>query len=340
MMYGNAMRITSIIGLLLLIQLGLSGCTSDKELWQKSLQAAASEAAAELKRLTVKIDNQSIRNVKLLKSYAEIVKKDSPDLAEIVDALAMDATTEGPIVKGLKERLESARQAIPQAIERGGQAVAELQQEFNAIQVAADPVLFGMMLTDPINVLADMSNGKLARVEAMSKEAALRINKSGDYGAGSQLIGNPNYGQWKEDSQGRSFWEWYGMYAMFSNLFNAPIYYNNWAANRGYSYYSDYGRDYYTSPSQRKKQQARIAKTKQKFQKSGKTFKSPYAKTRAGASATAKRSAVRSASKFSSKGKQGSFRAPSKFARKSSRFNSSTARSSYSRTSRSFSGGK
>ncbi len=334
------MRIISMIGILLLVQLGLSGCTSDKELWQKSLQAAASEAAAELKRLTTKINNQSIRNVKLLKSYAETVKRDSPDLAEIIDALAMDATTNGPIVKGLKERLESANKAIPQAIKEGEQAVAQLQQEFNAIQVAADPALFGMMLTDPINVLADMSNGKLARVEAMSKEATLRANQGGDYGAGSQLVGNPNYGQWKEDSQGRSFWEWYGMYAMFSSLFHSPIYYSNWAGNRGYSYYSDYGRNYYTSPSQRKSQQAQAAKTKQKFQKSGKSFKSPYAKTRVGASATAKRSSVKSANKFSSKSKRGSFKAPSKFARKSSRFNQSTARSSYSRTSRSFSGGK
>ncbi len=332
------MRIISMIGILLLVQLGLSGCTSDKELWQKSLQAGASEAAAELKRLTVKINNQSIRNVKLLKSYAEVVKRDSPDLAAIVDALAMDATTNGPIVKGLKERLESANKAIPQAVKGGEQAVAKLQQEFNAIQVAADPALFGMMLTDPINVLADMSNGKLARVEAMSKEAALRVNKSGDYGAGSQLVGNPNYGQWKEDSQGRSFWEWYGMYAMFSNLFRSPIYYGNWAGNRGYSYYSDYGRNYYTSPSQRKRQQTQATKAKQKFQKSGKSFKSPYAKTRAGASATAKRSSVKSANKFSSKSKRSNFKTPSKFAR--SRSNQSTARSSYSRTSRSFSGGK
>ncbi len=332
------MRIISMIGILLLVQLGLSGCASDKELWQKSLQAEASEAAAELKRLTVKINNQSIRNVKLLKSYAEVVKRDSPDLAAIVDALAMDATTNGPIVKGLKERLESASKAIPQAVKGGKQAVAQLQQEFNAIQVAADPALFGMMLTDPINVLADMSNGKLARVEAMSKEAALRVNKSGDYGPGSQLVGNPNYGQWKENSQGRSFWEWYGMYAMFSNLFRSPIYYGNWAGNRGYSYYSDYGRNYYTSPSQRKKQQAQVTKAKQKFQKSGKSFKSPYAKTRAGASATAKRSSIKSANKFSSKSKRSNFKTPSKFAR--SRSNQSTARSSYSRTSRSFSGGK
>jgi len=332
------MRIISMIGILLLVQLGLSGCTSDEELWQKSLQSGSSEAAAELKRLIAKVDQKSIRNTKLLSSYADVVKQQSPDLREIVDVLATDATVNGPIIKGLKGRLESANKALPQAVKGGEKTVVGLQQEFNAIQVAADPVLFGMMLTDPINVLADMSNGKLARVEAMSKEATLKANQSGDYGPGSQLVGNPNYGGWKENSQGRSFWEWYGMYSLFSNMFHSPIYYGGWAGNRGYSYYSDYGRNYYTSPSQRKGQQAQATKTKQKFQKSGKSFKSPYAKTRAGGSTTAKRSAVKSANKFSSKSKRSSFKTPSKFAK--SRSNQSSARSSYSRTSRSFSGGK
>ncbi|MCU7935454.1 MAG: hypothetical protein KZQ99_11320 [Candidatus Thiodiazotropha sp. (ex Dulcina madagascariensis)] len=333
------MRIISMICILLLVQLGLSGCTSDEELWQKSLQEGSAEASAEVNRLIGQVKGQSIRNVKLLNAYADVVKKESPDLKEIVETLATDATANGPIVKGLKERQESANKGIVQAVKGGEQEVLQLQQEFSAIQVAADPALFGMMLTDPINVLADMSNGKLARVEAMSKEATLQANQSGDYGAGSQLVGNPNYGQWRGDGHGRSFWEWYGMYSLFSNMFRSPIYYGGWAGNRGYSYYSDHGRNYYTSPSARKGQETQAAKTRQKFQKNGKSFRSPYAKTRVGASASAKRSSVKSANKFSSK-KRGSFKTPSKFAGKTSRFNQSSARSSFSRTSRSFSGGK
>ncbi|MFC1603175.1 hypothetical protein ACFL3U_06380 [Pseudomonadota bacterium] len=329
------MRIILMMCILLLVQLGLSGCTSDEELWQKALATGSAEASVGLKQLNDQINSQSIRNTKLLSSYADVVRQQSPELREIVDTLATDATVNGPIVKGLKDRLDSANKTLPEAVKGGEQAVVALQREFNAIQVAADPALFGMMLTDPINVLADMSNGKLARVEAMSKEATQQANRTGDYGPGSQLVGNPNYGGWKQDSQGRSFWEWYGMYSLFSNMFRPPIYYGGWAGNRGYSYYSDYGRNYYTSPSQRKGQQAQAAKTKQKFQKSGKSFKSPYAKTRAGASATAKRSSVKSANKFSSKSKRSSFKTPSKFAR-----GSSSARNSYSRTSRSFSGGK
>ncbi len=329
-----------MICILLLVQLGLSGCTSDEELWQKSLQLESSSATADVSRLIGQVKGQSIRNVKLLNAYADVVKREAPDLKVIVEALATDATVSGPIIAGLKKRLESANKAITPAIKGGENEVLQLQQEFSSIQVATDPTLFGMMLSDPINVLADMSNGKLARVEAMSKEATLRTNQSGDYGAGSQLVGNPNYGNWRQNSQGRSFWEWYGMYSLFSNLFRPPIYYGSWAGNRGYSYYSDHGRNYYTSPSQRKGQQTQAAKTKQKFQKSGKSFKSPYAKTRAGASVSAKRSAVKSANRFSSKSRRGSFKTPSKFAGKTNRSNQSSARSSYSRTRRSFSGGK
>ncbi len=52
----------------------------------------------------------------------------------------------------------------------------------------------------------------------------------------SQYVGNPQYGQWRE-SNGSSFWEFYGRYAMMSSLFNlmSPI-------NR--TYYDDYSRNY------------------------------------------------------------------------------------------------
>jgi len=35
---------------------------------------------------------------------------------------------------------------------------------------------------------------------------------------GYQYVGNPQYGQWKQDSQGNSFWEFYGKYALFRSL--------------------------------------------------------------------------------------------------------------------------
>ena len=122
MIYGRAMRIISMIYILLLVQLGLSGCTSDEELWQRSLQAESATAGSEVSRLIGQIKGQSIRNVKLLNAYADVVKKEAPDLREIVETLATDATANGPIVTGLKERLESANKAITQAGKGGKKA--------------------------------------------------------------------------------------------------------------------------------------------------------------------------------------------------------------------------
>lgn len=64
------------------------------------------------------------------------------------------------------------------------------------------------------------------------------------YPPGYQYVGNSQYGNWRQDSRGNSFWEFYGKYAFFSSLFgfgNRPFYradYNNYrtyqTANRPY----------------------------------------------------------------------------------------------------------
>ncbi|SLM30834.1 conserved hypothetical protein [Desulfamplus magnetovallimortis] len=44
---------------------------------------------------------------------------------------------------------------------------------------------------------------------------------------GYAFVGDPEYGRWREGSDGASFWEFYGKYAFFSNLFGGwyhPIY--------------------------------------------------------------------------------------------------------------------
>jgi len=55
----------------------------------------------------------------------------------------------------------------------------------------------------------------------------------------SNYVGNPQYGQWQTGSNGSSFWEFYGKYAMMSSLFNMmtyPVYRNS---------YMDYRDNYY-----------------------------------------------------------------------------------------------
>jgi len=55
------------------------------------------------------------------------------------------------------------------------------------------------------------------------------------YPPGYQQVGNPRYGNWRTDSSGNSFWEFYGKFAFMSHMFgmfNRPIYRNDWNSYR------------------------------------------------------------------------------------------------------------
>ena len=62
---------------------------------------------------------------------------------------------------------------------------------------------------------------------------------------GYQQVGDERYGQWRQDAGGRSFWEFYGQYALLSQIiggFGGPIYRDDWggyqdARRRGQTYY-------------------------------------------------------------------------------------------------------
>ncbi len=62
---------------------------------------------------------------------------------------------------------------------------------------------------------------------------------------GYQQVGDERYGQWRQDSSGRSFWEFYGQYALLRDViggFGRPIYRDDWegyrdSRRRGTPYY-------------------------------------------------------------------------------------------------------
>lgn len=267
----------------------LSACGDDRP---ERLQANISNADYYLKQLATNLDNQRIRNAIILKQYAQILSTQKPELAPLVNELAKDATTQGPLYNSLLTRLETLKQQ-PTVL---GDIEAQLFESESLIE-AANSSLYNDALSDPINVIADMSDGKLARVNAISKERSLQANGAQDTGPGSQLVGNPNYGQWQTNSSGMTFWHWYGMYAMFNALTPRPIGYGHWSTYRDYSYYSDVGRNRYTSPNQRKAQDNLAQRTKKQFANRG-GFKSPYAKSKTGASrmSTASKKAQRAPS--------------------------------------------
>jgi hypothetical protein len=189
-----------------------------------------------------------------------------------------------------------------------------------------------------------MSDGDLPRINSLSKSQSLAANKAQDFGVGEQLIGNPAYGQWQTDSNGMSFWAWYGMYRMLDDVLDIGysrkrrIYYNDWGRSRNYSYYHDYGRTRYSSPTQLSKQTAIENRTRKNFQNKG--FKSAYGKNRTGASGVSSQSktAQSSANRFKSSSTNKS--AYAKKSTSSKYGKSASLRNSSSSTSRGFRRGK
>jgi hypothetical protein len=277
-----------------------------------------------------------VRNANLINQYAQKVSTLKPNLNALVDEFRKDASIQGPMYSALLDRVNTAKNQ-PQMF-ASSQA---LYDELLNIYQAADPVLYSDALSDPLNVLADMSDGQLPRVNSLSKSQSQQANNSQDFGTGEQLIGNPSYGSWQTGSNGMSFWAWYGVYSMMGNMFGRPAYYNDWGRSRNYSYYNDYGRTRYSSPSQLNKQTQLDQRTKKSFASKGQKFTSPYNKNRTGSSSLSSKSktAQSSANRFrSNTAKKSSYASKSttqsKFGKNSSFRNSNT------NTSRSFRRGK
>ncbi|MEL0657871.1 hypothetical protein V6255_01865 [Psychromonas arctica] len=260
------------------------------------LQANIKTADYLIENLGNNLDTDRIRNAIILQQYATLLAKEKPDLSPLLTELSKDATRNGPMYRSLTDRLSTLK-SRPDVL---GDIEAQLYESETLVE-ASDPNLYSDALSDPINVIADMSDGELARVNAISKTQSLQANGAESNGAGSQLVGNPGYGQWQSNSSGGSFWQWYAAYTLFSAISPRQIGYDRWSSRRDYSYYNDVGRNRYTSPQQKKSQDDLAQRTKKKFGNKG-GFNSPYAKSKTGASSmsTASKQAQRAPS-FSGK---------------------------------------
>lgn len=266
--------------LALIMPLFLLACASESDRRERELNEMARLAGDGIKRLEGHLNAGRIHNTQVLETYARQVKQQRPELAELVNAISKDAGTEGPIFQGLKLRYSDALAELPSAI--GSDTLAlEVGGELSAIREATKSHMYGQMLADPVNVLADLSQGTLPRVDALSQEAEAAIDGVTGLGAGSQLVGNPHYGSWQQGTGGNSFWVWYGQYALLSRLFDRRIGYDEWGSRRPYSYYHDYGRHTYSSRTEKKYQQKMDQQTRERFKTKGKRYESPYAKKRA-----------------------------------------------------------
>jgi len=280
-----------------------------------------------VQQLADALTNGQVKNANLIRQYADKLKQQKPHLTQLINEFKKDATTQGPMYKSLLDRLATVKNQPNMFASK-----QDLFNELVNIYLAADPVLYSDALSDPLNVLADMSDGLLPRVNSLSKAQSKQANNAQDFGTGEQLIGNPSYGSWNTGSNGMSFWAWYGMYSMMGDVFGSRrTSYNDWGRSRNYSYYNDYGRTRYSSPTQLKKQNDLDTRTKKSFQSRGQKYNSTYSKSRTGSSSLSRQSstAQTSAKRFSTKSTN-----------KSSYSKSSSFRNSKSTTSRSFRRGK
>jgi len=298
----------------------LVGCSSGESKVDDQLDVVEQNLAG----IRDALNNNGVRNATIIRQYASLLKTQRPERHPLLVELEKDATIQGPLFKGLEQRLKALKDGSEQY-----QSWTEKLDEATRLRAATQRDAFNDALSDTVNVIADLSDGTLARVNAMSASAEQRLNSSKSYGKGSQYIGNPHYGNWSHGSGG-SFWAWYGQYAFFSSMFgNNRHYYNDWGSNRGYSYYHDVGRNHYTSRSQRNSQRDVDTRARKQFGSQGK-YKSPYAKSRGGSTGLSS----------SSKGLQNSaFKSQYGSSRKTSKYQSSSRTSGF-RTSRGVSRGK
>lgn len=78
-------------------------------------------------------------------------------------------------------------------------------------------------------------------MEIASKGRDGKVHKGASPAGYSNYVGNERYGQWRQNSSGGSFWEFYGKYAMLTSVFNMMAY------PARMSYYNDYRNNYYGS---------------------------------------------------------------------------------------------
>lgn len=307
----------------------LSGCGDPV---RDQIQAQLPITEKQITQLGQKLQNDEVQNAKLLKGYANTLSEQHPQFTPLINELKKDASTEGPLYKSLLNRLDIAKNQ-PEMFASPQERLEELLSLFQA----ADPQLYSDALSDPVNVLADVSKGELPRVNALSKEQSLAANGAEDFGVGEQLIGNPSYGQWQTSSNGTSFWMWYGMYRMFDDIFDnrrGRISYGRWGSSRNYSYYNDYGRTRYSSPSQLKRQNQVENRTRKSFESRGQKFSSAYSKNRTGASGISNKSKTAQASANRFKANTAKKSAYAKSSSKSASSKSASFRNSSSSTSR------
>ena len=255
-----------------------------------------------IQQLETRLNSRDLPNALILNAYADRLASSKPEYRDLAELMKKEATPQGMLFSGLRTRTRDLKSTLGSADALTKETFRTFGHEIQSLYEAARPEEFNRALADPVNVLADVSDGLLPRVDSVSSSASKTANNAGDFGPGSQLVGNPNYGQWRSGAGGTSFWVWYGQYALIRDVLGGPrVGYGDWAGRRDYSYYHDYGRNSYTSPNARARQANVEQRARSKFSSQGRQFQSPYARQRSGASSSVARQKFASSSRATGK---------------------------------------
>ena len=261
-----------------IISVFIAGCGNEglridgKTRLKIDMDANLTSAINSVLQLSDSLQKGTISNSIVLASYAKIAMNKKPEFEDIIRILASEGTVNGPTYISIENRLTGARRKISSSL-KYIESSNILNKEFRDIIAAVQD--YDIMLVDAINVLSDFTGGELPKMRELQYEGKAVSTAP----PGSEYIGNTNYGRWKQDFSGHSFWVFYGQYAMFSALFKKVTYYDRWSENRRPSYYHDYGRGYYSSPLGKANHTDTLRKTKKKYNLKGKTFISSYSRS-------------------------------------------------------------
>jgi len=337
---GLSMKKIIKLSLVLSMLFSLAACSENPDKVQ--IKDFTEQTTTQLNGLVKALNSARLTNASILISYAEKFKKMKPEFTPLAENLSLLASSHSPVIEDYRKRLKVVRNS-PESLGDDKTVIKEL----HALGWATRKDMYDDSLLDPINTLADLSDGALPRINTP--------RKTDDEKPASQMVGNPQYGQWQTNSGGQSFWAWYGQYALISSLLGGNRYaYNDWHYNRGWSHYNDYGRERVSTTRQRSKYSQTIKKNepalKQYGKNRGRTQSSYGTRSNPSHTSTVKSRAVKAARYKSSYGGGASGSSNGRYkssfggssSSSNSRYSSSYAGSSRSssRSSRSRFGGK
>ena len=258
-------KYSAFLWLSLLTVLLLSGCGNR---YEDQLRESHENVQGRVDFLKGQLDNRQLSNALLIEKYAVLLQDLKPDFYDIANLMKKDATSEGVSFTSLSKRLADVN-LVPTDEE-----TAEVSfEELDLISSAADVVEFNDSLVDVVNTLASLSDGQLPVINVPSSERAVAQQSNA-------LVGNPSYGNWQQNSNGHSFWAWYGMYSMFGNVMGGRNYrYDSWSSRPHYSHYDRYGRDRWGTSRDVNKNHSLSKRYPNKYNRPSTAAKSRYSKS-------------------------------------------------------------